>query len=87
MGKKYQTDSEATTNFRHVYTPRNFSKNKRNNLMIKKNLTNTLFLSHAIISWDIIILWIFNVYRTLFLMYCLLVNSNKAHRHTKQEYL
>lgn len=36
MGKKYQTDSEATTNFRHVYTLRNFSKNKRNNLMIKK---------------------------------------------------
>lgn len=50
MGKKYQTDSEATTNFRHVYTHRNFSKNKRNNLMIKKTLTNTLFLSHAIIS-------------------------------------
>lgn len=36
MGKKYQTDSEATTYFRHVYTHRNFSKNKRNNLMIKK---------------------------------------------------
>lgn len=28
MGKKYQTDSEATTNFRHVYTHEIFQKIK-----------------------------------------------------------
>lgn len=46
MGKKYQTDSEATTNFRHVYTPRNFSKNKRNNLMIKKKTQQIHYFYH-----------------------------------------